>query len=79
MRTRLAAGKKVARMYQEPGLAWRERQAEVAETLVAERRATERHSSESNPTPIAHACLGRIGISGQTGGHQRGARDDGCD
>ncbi len=27
-------------MYQEPGLAWLERQAEVAEDLVAERRAT---------------------------------------
>jgi hypothetical protein len=79
MRTRLAAGEQVARMYQEPGLAWRERQAEVAETLVAERRATERHSSRVHPTPIAHASVGRIGISGQTGGHQRGARDDGCD
>jgi hypothetical protein len=53
MRTRLAAGEQVARMYQEPGLAWRERQAEVAETLVAERRATERHSSRVHPTPIA--------------------------
>jgi hypothetical protein len=29
----------VARMYQEPGLAWLERQAEVAEDLVAERKA----------------------------------------
>jgi hypothetical protein len=39
MRQRLAAGEQVARMYQEPGLAWLERQAEVAEDLVAERRA----------------------------------------
>jgi hypothetical protein len=31
MRQRLAAGEQVARMYQEPGLAWLERQAEVAE------------------------------------------------
>jgi hypothetical protein len=42
MRQRLAAGEQVARMYQEPGLAWLERQAEVAEKLVARRkRATE--------------------------------------
>ena len=30
-RQRLAAGEAVARMYQEPGLAWLERQAEAAE------------------------------------------------
>jgi hypothetical protein len=36
-RQRLAAGEQVARMYQEPGLAWLERQAEVAEELVAQR------------------------------------------
>jgi hypothetical protein len=40
MRQRLAAGEQVARMYQEPGLAWLERQAEVAQELVAERQAT---------------------------------------
>src|SRR5512132_4628366 len=34
MRRRLAAGEEVARMYQEPGLAWLERQAEVAEDLM---------------------------------------------
>jgi hypothetical protein len=39
MRRRLAAGEQVARMYQEPGLSWLERQAEVAEDLVAERQA----------------------------------------
>jgi len=39
MRQRLAAGEQVARMYQEPGLAWLERQAEAAEALLAERRA----------------------------------------
>jgi hypothetical protein len=39
MRQRLAAGEQVARMYQEPGLAWLERQAEVAEDLFAERQA----------------------------------------
>ena len=43
MRQRLAAGEQVARMYQEPGLAWLERQAEVAEDLVAERQAARRH------------------------------------
>jgi hypothetical protein len=40
MRPRLAAGERVARMYQEPGLAWLERQAEVAEELVAQRKRT---------------------------------------
>ena len=44
MRQRLAAGEEVARMYQEPGLAWLERQAEVAEDLVAERQAAEHHA-----------------------------------
>jgi hypothetical protein len=38
VRKRLAAGEAVARMYQEPGLAWLERQAEVAEELVAQRK-----------------------------------------
>jgi hypothetical protein len=32
-------GEQVARMYQEPGLAWLERQAEVMEDLVADRQA----------------------------------------
>jgi hypothetical protein len=32
----------VARMYQEPGLAWLERQTEVAEELVNERKAPAR-------------------------------------
>jgi hypothetical protein len=41
MRQRLAAGEEVARMYQEPGLAWLERQAEVAEDLVAQRQAAD--------------------------------------
>jgi hypothetical protein len=39
MRQRLAAGEEVARMYQEPGLAWLEPQAEVAEDLIAGRHA----------------------------------------
>ena len=38
-RQRLAAGEELARMYQEPGLAWLERQAEAAEQLLAERQA----------------------------------------
>ena len=42
-RLRLAAGEQVARMYQEPGLAWLERQAEVAEELVAQRKRTAEH------------------------------------
>jgi hypothetical protein len=43
MRQRLAAGDQVARMYQEPGLAWLERQAEAAEQLLAERQAGEQN------------------------------------
>jgi hypothetical protein len=39
MLQRLAAGEQVARMYQKPGLAWLERQAEAAEQLLAERQA----------------------------------------
>jgi hypothetical protein len=35
----IAAREEVARMYQAPGLDWLERQAEVAENLVAERQA----------------------------------------
>ena len=42
-RQRLAAGEQVARMYQEPGLAWLERQAEAAEQLLAERQAGDQH------------------------------------
>ena len=40
MRLRLTAGEEVTRMYQEPRLAWLERQAEVAEELVAQRKRT---------------------------------------
>ena len=43
MRSRLAAGEEVARMYREPGLAWLERQAEVTEELITDRRAGDRH------------------------------------
>jgi hypothetical protein len=43
MRERLAAGEQVARMYQEPGLAWLERQAQTAEELISERRNQEQH------------------------------------
>jgi hypothetical protein len=39
IRQRLAAGEQMARMYQEPGLAWLERQGEAAEQLLAEREA----------------------------------------
>jgi hypothetical protein len=45
MRHRLAAGEQVARMYQEPGLAWLERQADVVDELVAQRKPT----SENRP------------------------------
>ena len=44
MQKRLAAGETVAHMYQEPALAWLERQAEVAEELMASpRAAVKRH------------------------------------
>ena len=43
MRLRLAAGEQVARMYQEPGLAWLERQAQAAEELITERRNQGQH------------------------------------
>ncbi len=46
MRQRLAAGEQVARMYHEPGLAWLERQAEVAEDLVAERHGRQSATGE---------------------------------
>jgi hypothetical protein len=47
MRQRLAAGEQVAGMYREPGLAWLERQAVVAEELVAQRKRT----PENRPGP----------------------------
>ena len=47
MRERLAAGEQVARMYQEPGLAWLERQAQTAEALITERRT--KGSTSTNP------------------------------
>jgi hypothetical protein len=39
MRQHLAEGREVARMYQPDGLAWLERQAEVAEAIIATRQA----------------------------------------
>ena len=44
MGQRLAAGEQVARLDQEPGLAWLERQAEAAEQLLTERQASEQDS-----------------------------------
>ena len=43
MGERLAAGEQVARMCQEPGLAWLECQAQIAEELITERRHQEQH------------------------------------
>jgi hypothetical protein len=45
MRERLAAGQAVARMYQEPGLAWLERQAQAAEALIIQRQ-TQGHQAD---------------------------------
>jgi len=41
MRERRAAGEEVARMYEEPGLGWLERQAEAAEDLLAKRQVAD--------------------------------------
>jgi hypothetical protein len=49
MRKRLGGGEQVARMYQEPGLAWLERQAEVAEELVAQRTRAAANRPGSGP------------------------------
>jgi hypothetical protein len=46
MRERLAAGQEVARMYQEPGLAWLERQAQAAEELIIQRQT---QGSQADP------------------------------
>jgi hypothetical protein len=45
MRQRLAAGEELVPMDQEAGLAWLERQAEVAVDVVAERQAPPHHYS----------------------------------
>ena len=55
MRPRLAAGEQVARMYQEPGLAWLERQAEVAEEAGS---STEANNGE--PPRVMTAWVGRL-------------------
>jgi hypothetical protein len=52
MRKRLAAGEEVARMYQEPGLSWLERQAEVdLDTLAGELLAVANQTVE--PTTVS--------------------------
>jgi hypothetical protein len=45
MRERLAAGQAVARMYQESGLAWLERQAQAGEALIIQRQ-TQGHQAD---------------------------------
>jgi predicted Fe-S protein YdhL (DUF1289 family) len=52
MRQRLAQGQPVARMYQPDGLAWLERQADLAEAIVAARQAA-RPSSQPGHGPSA--------------------------
>ena len=63
MRLRLAAGEQVARTYQKPGLAWLERQAEVAEDLVAERQAA---GSATADVDMAHDGRCPVRISATT-------------
>ena len=50
MRRRLAAGEQVARMYQEPGLAWLERQAEVTGLLQGD------VVTQASDPPLATCC-----------------------
>jgi hypothetical protein len=61
MRKRLAAGEEVARMYQEPGLSWLERQAEVAEDLVAEPRQQRSATADARVAMMASDVWKRIG------------------
>jgi hypothetical protein len=42
MRQRLTQGQTMARMYQPDGLAWLERQADIAEAIIAARQAPQR-------------------------------------
>jgi hypothetical protein len=60
MRRRLAAGEEVARMYQEPGLAWLEWQAEVAEDLVAERQAAEKPTADGLWPDDGRCCVKQV-------------------
>ena len=56
MRERLAAGEQVARMNQEPGLAWLERQAKVMEDLGAERQAATKRTDDLEAPPRPLPC-----------------------
>jgi hypothetical protein len=60
MRLRLAAGEQVARMYHDPGLAWLERQAEVAEELVAQRKRTTENHPGSGRHGLRDSNSGRL-------------------
>ena len=62
-RQRLAAGEAVARMYQEPGLAWLERQAEAAEDLLAE---------SAGPSPSARCSGPSVRLPAARLTHRRG-------
>jgi hypothetical protein len=46
MRQRLAEGQTVARMYQADGLAWLERQADIAQAIIATRQAPQPDQGE---------------------------------
>jgi hypothetical protein len=74
MRQRLAAGEQVARMDQEPGLAWLERQAEVAEGWSA----SAKRASATTEALVAH--LGRCCVKqARPLLDQQGCRDRGSD
>ena len=49
VRQRLAGGQRVARMYQADGLAWLERQADLAEAIVAARQAARPRAADARP------------------------------
>jgi hypothetical protein len=78
MRQRLERGEPVAHMYQETGLAWLERQAEVAEDLVTQRQqmarqlagiATQRRCGQPHVGTDAHHIIKAEPL---------GVRDVGC-
>jgi type II secretory pathway pseudopilin PulG len=55
MRQQLAAGEEVARMHQEPGLAWLEHQAEAAETCSQNGRPPTTRNDGRQRRPVSAA------------------------
>ena len=75
MRRRLAAGEEVARMYQEPGLAWLERQPRSPRTwLPSAKQQSSDGGAGAAPFPFALAPLSRP----KRGPEKRPALQHGC-